>query len=126
MADSGGSKGYRCLNWEVQLQRRLADPFRLTLTIAHYPTGASKWNLIEHRLFSEISKNWAGEPLDSYQKILNFIRTTRTETGLTVSAYLDRTRYLTGVEPTLNQLRSLRLDPHHKLPRWSYTIVPNL
>ena len=60
------------------------------MTVAHYPTGASKWNPIEHRLFSEVSRNWAGEPLDSYQKILNYARTTQTQTGLQVTAYLDR------------------------------------
>jgi hypothetical protein len=76
------------------------NAFGLTVTVAHYPTGASKWNPIEHRLFSEISKNWAGEPLDSYQKILRFIRSTRTASGLMVTAHLDRRHYATGVEPT--------------------------
>jgi len=126
LADTGGSNGYRCLTWKTQLQRRVADSFGLTLTVAHYPTGASKWNPIEHRLFSEISKNWAGEPLDSYQKILNFIRTTKTQTGLTVSAYLDRTYYPTAVQPTVDERCSLRLHPHDTLPRWNYTITPNL
>ena len=92
----------------------------------HYPTGASKWNPIEHRLFSEISKNWAGEPLDSYQKILKFIRSTKTQTGLSVSAHLDRRQYPTGTEPTPVQLQSLRLRPHAVLPKWNYTISPNL
>src|SRR6266850_2529698 len=86
--------------WKTELQAQLADRFHLNITVAHYPTGASKWNPIEHRLFSEISKNWAGEPLDSYQKILNFIRTTSTKTGLAVTAYLDRHHYPTGTEPT--------------------------
>jgi hypothetical protein len=88
--------------------------------------GASKWNPNEHRLFSEISKNWAGEPLDSYQKILNFIRSTRTDTGLSVTAHLDRRNYPTGTEPTSQQLQSLRLKPHEILPKWNYTISPNL
>ena len=79
--------------------------------MAHYPTGASKWNPIEHRLFSEISKNWAGEPLDSYQKILRFIRSTHTQTGLSVTAHLDRRHYPTGTEPTPEQLQALRLKP---------------
>ena len=72
LSDTGGSNGYRCRAWKTELQSQLADSHGLTLTVAHYPTGASKWNTIEHRLFSEISKNWAGEPLDSYQKILRF------------------------------------------------------
>lgn len=126
LSDTGGSNGYRRRAWKTELQSQLADSFGLTLTIAHYPTGASKWNPIEHRLFSEISKNWAGEPLDSYQKILNFIRSTRTATGLSVTAHLDRRHYPTGVEPTEEQLRALRLKPHKVLPRWNYTISPNL
>jgi len=124
LADSGGSNSCRRRAWKTELQSQLADRFHLTVTVAHYPTGASKWNPIEHRLFSEISKNWAGEPLDSYQKILNFIRTTSTKTGLAVSAYLDRRHYPTGVEPTGEQLRRLQLESHDTLPHWNYTIKP--
>jgi len=94
--------------------------------VAHYPKGASKWNPIEYRLFSEISKKRGGEPLDSYQKILNFIRSTKTETGLAVTAHLDRRNYPIGMEPTLEQLHSPRLKPHEVLPKWNYTISPNL
>lgn len=126
LSDTGGSNGYRCRAWKTELQSQLADSLGLTLTVAHYPTGASKWNPIEHRLFSEISKNWAGEPLDSYQKILNFIRSTRTQTGLSVTAHLDRRYYPTGIEPTHEQLQALRLRPHEVLPKWNYTISPNL
>ena len=126
LSDTGGSNGYRCRAWKTELQSQLADSLGLTLTVAHYPTGASKWNPIEHRLFSEISKNWAGEPLDSYQKILNFIRSTRTQTGLSVTAHLDRRYYPTGTEPTPQQLQALRLKPHQVLPKWNYTISPNL
>ena len=98
--ERGGSNGCRCRAWKTELQLQLADSHGLTLTVAHYPTGASKWNPIEHRLFSEISKNWAGEPLDSYQKILRFIRSTKTQTGLSVTAHLDRRNYPVGTEPT--------------------------
>lgn len=126
LADTGGSNGCRCAAWKIELQAQLATRFGLQVTVAHYPTGTSKWNPIEHRLFSEISKNWAGEPLDSYQKMLNFIRTTRTHTGLTVSAYLDRRHYATGIDPLPEQRRGLRLRPHHTLPRWNYTILPTL
>ena len=126
LADTGGSNGSRCRNWKLELQGQLCNAFDLTVTVAHYPTGASKWNPIEHRLFSEISKNWAAEPLDSYHKILNFIRTTETQTGLIVKAYLDRTHYPTGIEPDLALLRQLHLTPHATLPTWNYTIAPNL
>jgi hypothetical protein len=83
-------------------------------------------NPIEHRLFSQISKNWAGEPLDSYHKILHFIRSTRTQSGMSVSAHLDRQHYLTGTVPTPEQLQALRIKPHQILPKWNYTISPNL
>jgi len=126
LGDTGGSNGYRCRAWKTELQSQLADSRGLTLTIAHYPTGASKWNPIEHRLFSEISKNWAGEPLDSYQKILRFIRSTKTKTGLAVTAHLDRHNYPTGIAPTPEQLQVLKVKPHEILPRWNYTISPNL
>jgi len=125
LSDTGGSNGYHCRAWKTELQSQLADSFGLTLTIAHYPTGASKWNPIAHRLFSEISKNWAGEPLDSYQKILRFIRSTKTHTGLSVTAHLDRRNYPTGTEPP-PQLQALRISPHEILPKWNYTISPNL
>jgi len=125
LADSGGSNSCRRRAWKTELQAQLADRFHLNITVAHYPTGASKWNPIEHRLFSEISKNWAGEPLDSYQKILNFIRTTSTTTGLAISAYLDRRHYPTGTEPSPEQLQRLKLEPHDILPKWNYTISPS-
>ena len=96
------------------------------MTVALYPTGASKWNPIEHRLFSEVSRNWAGEPLDSYQKILNYARTTQTQTGLQVTAYLDRRFYPCGLKPTPDQMPSLRLQRHETLPEWNYTIKPQL
>lgn len=126
LADTGGSNSCRCRAWKTELQSRLVNPFHLKVTVAHYPTGTSKWNPIEHRLFSEISKNWAGEPLDSYQKMLNFIRTTSTKTGLNVLAHLDRRHYSTGLKPTAEQWNSLRLYPHDELPRWNYSIKPKM
>ena len=126
LADTGGSNSYRCYAWKTELQSQLANSFALAVTVAHYPTGASKWNPIEHRLFSQISRNWAGEPLDSYQKILNYARTTRTQTGLEVTAYLDRRHYPCGLKPTPEQITSLRLRRHETLPHWNYTIKPQM
>ena len=126
LADTGGSNGCRCRAWKTELQSQLANAFSLAVTVAHYPTGTSKWNPIEHRLFSEVSRNWAAEPLDSYQKILNYARTTQTQTGLRVSAYLDRRSYLCGLKPTPEQLAALRLQRHEILPEWNYTIKPQL
>jgi hypothetical protein len=126
LADNGGSNGCRCRAWKTNLQFQLCNRFGLSVTVAHYPTGTSKWNPIEHRLFSEISKNWAGEPLTSYQKILNFLRTTKTQTGLAVTAYLDRTQYETGTTADPDLLRQLRITPHRTLPSLNYTLAPNL
>jgi hypothetical protein len=126
LADTGGSNSCRCYAWKTEVQSQLANPFALCVTVAHYPTGTSKWNPIEHRLFSEISRNWAGEPLDSYQKILNYARTTRTHTGLKVTAFLDRRHYLCGLKPSPHQIASLRLQRHETLPNWNYTIKPQL
>ena len=82
LADSGGSNGAHCRAWKLALQERLVDTFHLGVTVCHYPTGASKWNPIEHRLFSEISKHWGGQPLTDYETIVRLIRGTRTQTGL--------------------------------------------
>jgi hypothetical protein len=126
LADSGGSNGCRSRAWKTEIQTQLCNPFGITATIAHYPTGASKWNPIEHRLFSEISKHWAAEPLVSYEKMLDFIRTTSTKTGLAVTAYLDRNDYPTGLKPDPRLISSLALKPGKILPLWNYTIAPNL
>src|SRR5438477_1657868 len=111
LADSGGSNGCTSWAWKTEIQTQVCNPFGLAVTIAHYPTGASKWNPIEHRLFSEISKNWAAEPLDSYEKMLKFIRTTSTKTGLVVTAYLDRNEYQTHLKPDPQLISSLRFTP---------------
>src|SRR5216683_2749604 len=126
LADSGGSNSCTSWAWKTEIQTQLCNAFGFTVTIAHYPTGASKWNPIEHRLFSEISKNWAAEPLDSYDKMLKFIRTTGTQTGLVVTAYLDRKKYPTGLKPDPQLISSLRLRRSKTLPQWNYTIEPNL
>jgi len=86
LADGGGSNGFRSRAWKHALQESLCDRHGLTVTVCHYPTSASKWNPIEHRMFSEISENWAGQPLVSYETILNYARTTRTATSLRVKA----------------------------------------
>ncbi len=94
----------------------------LRVTVSHYPSGASKWNPIEHRLFSQISRNWAAEPLDSYEKALKFIRTTTTTTGLKVTAQLDTAYYATGIKPSKAELSKLSIRQKRVLPKWNYTI----
>jgi len=125
LADTGGSNGYRHRAWKTELQSQIADSLGIAVTVAHYPTGASKWNPIEHRLFSEISKNWAAQPLTSYEKMLGFIQSTKTKNGLSVSAQLDRTVYLTGITPSPQQLAALQIKPAEILPKWNYTISPH-
>ncbi len=124
LADGGGSNGARTRAWKHCLQERLCDRHGLTVTVCHYPTSASKWNPIEHQLFSEISKNWAGRPLDSYETILNYARTTSTSTGLRVNAYLVDTDYPTGVRITNQAMNELHLRPHDTQPVRNYTLSP--
>jgi hypothetical protein len=124
LADNGGSNGSRCRAWRYELQHQLVNPLHLTVTVSHYPPGTSKWNPIEHRLFAEISKNWAGEPLVSYETILNYIRTTKTATGLTVSAALLDGNYPTGIKISDEQMAQLDVRPHDICPMWNYTIRP--
>ncbi|NUQ64346.1 MAG: ISAzo13 family transposase [Pirellulales bacterium] len=123
-ADSGGSNGCRRWEWKLALQH-LADEFGLIITVTHYPSGASKWNPIDHRMFSLISGNWAGEPLTSYELILKYIRATRSETGFQCRASLDHKDYSTKVKVTPAQKATIRLKPHRVLPRWNYTILPH-
>ena len=124
LADSGGSNAPRIRCFKYALQTRLADPYHLRITVCHYPSGASKWNPIDHRLFSQISKNWAGHPLRSYQTILNHIRTTTTDTGLCVSAQLVDQEYPRGVRVTDAEFASIALQPHDTQPLRNYTICP--
>lgn len=123
-ADSGGSNGYRSRVWKRDLQEKVADAFGLIITVCHYPTGASKWNPIEHRLFSEISKTWAGCPLRSFDLVLHYIRDTKTETGLTVQAHLVTKTYETGVKVPDEEMDALNIEYHDVCPQWNYTIRP--
>jgi len=124
LADSGGSNSPRVRAFKAALQTRLADPHQISVTVCHYPAGASKWNPIDHRLFSEISKNWAGHPLRCYETILNYIRTTTTKTGLRVSAHLIDQEYPTGVKIPDDQFAAIALQPHDVQPLRNYTIRP--
>ncbi len=126
LADSGGSNGARCRLWKYALQEKLADPYGLAVSVCHYPTGASKWNPIEHRLFSEISKHAAGQPLRDYPTILRLIAGTRTRTGLQVSCALSTAAYPTKVKVSDSQMRQLDIFKPSILPDWNYTILPRL
>ena len=124
LADSGGSNRSSGYVWKYGLQTKLCNAFGLTITVCHYPPGTSKWNPIEHRLFSEISKNWAGRPLDSYETILNYISTTTTTKGLEVMAYLHDLPYEKGMKISKEQVKALALEPHDIQPKQNYTLHP--
>jgi Rhodopirellula transposase DDE domain len=123
-ADGGNPNGCRSWLWKFHLQH-LADEFGLTITVTHLPTGASKWNPVEHKLFCFITRNWAGQPLISYETILKFIRTTNNESGLRCRAFLDTTHYETGQTLSPHERAQINLAPHRVLPQWNYTIKPN-
>lgn len=120
-ADSGGSNAHRSRSWKYHLQK-FATEFGLAVTVCHYPPGTSKWNKIEHRMFSHISLNWQGQPLESYETVVNLIGGTRTKTGLRIKAKLDQREYEKGVPITQEQMDSIRLKPHKLHPNWNYTI----
>ena len=126
LADGGGSNGWRPRAWKYELQNNLVDRYALTVTVAHYPTGASKWSPVEHRLFSEISKNWAGRPLDSLETMLNYIETTRTAGGLEVRSYSDKREYAKGQKISDADMNTLALEKGSELKKWNYTISPRL
>jgi hypothetical protein len=122
-ADGGGSNGYRSRLWKVALQG-LADRLDLKLKVCHFPPGTSKWNKIEHRLFSYITSNWRGQPLVSHEAVVNLIASTTTKTGLLVEAALDTNKYETGIKVSDQEMAKLRLTPCHFHGEWNYTITP--
>lgn len=124
LADSGGSNGARVRAWKYELQGQVADAFGIEITVCHYPSGASKWNPVEHRLFSEISKHWAGQPLDSYETIVRLIGDTTTQTGLEVHAFLVAKHYPTGQKISAQQMSQVCLEKQVHLPEWNYTLHP--
>jgi len=123
-ADGGGSNGYRVRLWKIELQT-LADELRIPITVCHLPPGTSKWNKIEHRLFSFITLNWRGKPLRSFRTIVQLIAATTTAAGLTVRAELDERKYPKGVKISDAQLAKVRLTRHSFHGDWNYTITPN-
>ena len=123
-ADGGGSNGTRNRAWKYHLQQ-FADQVGLEATVCHYPPGTSKWNKIEHRMFSFISLNWKGRPLVSYETVVNLIGATRTKTGLRIKAALDTREYEAGVKISDEEMLRINLRPHSTNPSWNYTISPS-
>jgi hypothetical protein len=122
-ADGGGSNGSRRRGWKYNLQR-FADEFDVSVTVCHFPPGTSKWNKIEHRMFSFISLNWRGKPLVSYQTVVNLIGATRTKRGLRIKAKLDTNEYEKGIVITQEEMESINIRHHRTHPKWNYTIAP--
>lgn len=124
-ADGGGSNGSRTRAWKYYLQR-IADELGLRITVCHYPPGTSKWNKIEHRMFSFISMNWRGQPLVSYETVVNLISGTRTKTGLRIKTKLDRGEYETGKKISDADMEQISIEAHKTHPQWNYTIHSRL
>ena len=124
LADAGGSNSCRSRVWKAQLQEQLADAWGLEVTVCHYPSGCSKWNPIEHRLFSHISLNWAGKPLRTFETLMRYLRGTTTRTGLQVTAHLCRGGNETGERVSEEEMEQLRLEKHTLCPQWNYTLYP--
>ncbi|HWT78406.1 MAG TPA: ISAzo13 family transposase [Candidatus Methylomirabilis sp.] len=122
-ADGGGSNGSRVRLWKVELQR-LADETGLEISVCHFPPGTSKWNKIEHRLFSFVSQNWRGKPLVSHETIVNLIAATTTKTGLKVTCELDRSSYPSGIKVSRKQMEEVKLRRDAFHGEWNYTISP--
>ncbi|MCQ8836657.1 ISAzo13 family transposase, partial [Streptomyces malaysiensis] len=124
-ADAGGSNGYRTRTWKTELAQFAAES-GLAITVCHLPPGTSKWNRIEHRLFSHITMNWRGRPLTSHEVIVQSIAATTTKTGLTVHAELDTGRYPTGIQVSDEDIDALPITRHHFHGDWNYTLRPQL
>ena len=124
LCDAGGSNNCRFWLWKLELQRQLADHFGLSVLVCHYPTGASKYNPIEYRLFSQISLNWAGTPLRSFETMLNYIRGTTTSTGLSVRAFMVNRSFEKGREVSKDERKSIHLIRRPLCPTWNYMIRP--
>ena len=122
-ADCGGSNGYRTKLWKVELQK-LADELGIEITVGHFPPGTSKWNKIEHRLCSFISKNWQAEPLKNMATIVNLISNTKTTTGLEVGCVIDKKKYEKKINVTEDELKKCNIKKHHFHCEWNYTIKP--
>lgn len=124
LADCGGSNGYRTRLWKHRLQIALCNRHRLCVKVCHYPPGASKWNPIEHKMFSFISNNWAAHPLIDYETVLKFIRTTKTSAGLKIRAFLNTKQYKKGIRINDQQMQTIKIKYYTQRPNWNYSFVP--
>lgn len=123
-ADGGGSNGHRLKQWKKELQD-FSNQTNMQITVCHFPPGTSKWNKIEHRLFSQISLNWRGIPLENYETVVNLIGAVKTKTGLVVKAELDENIYEKGIKVSDEEIQKIKIKRHKFHGEWNYTIMPN-
>lgn len=124
LCDSGGSNGFRMRLWKYELYQEICQKYGITIRVCHYPTGASKWNPVEHRLFGAITSNWQGRPLRSFDIALECIRSTRTKKGLQVDAVLNQKEYSKGIKVSDGQMQEINLVWYDELPKWNYSLCP--
>ena len=124
LCDSGGSNGYRVNGWKYYLYRKICKVYGIEIDVCHYPSGASKWNPVEHRLFCHISRNWAGVPLRTFETVLNYINSTTTKNGLNVNAIRHDKKYETGQKFSKEQINSININRYNVLSKWNYKIYP--
>lgn len=126
LCDGGGSNGARARLWKYELYQDLCKKYGISVRVCHYPTGASKWNPVEHRLFGPITANWQGRPLRSFEIALECIRSTSTKKGLRVDAVVNDKKYQKGVKVSDDQMKEINLVRHDNLPQWNYWLVPKV
>ena len=124
-ADGGGSNGSRNRLWKRELQS-LANQFEMKIVVSHFPPGTSKWNKIEHRMFSAITTNWRGRPLETLEVIVNLIKNTTNSGGLKIGCSLDTNLYTTGIKVADEEMSKLNMRGHDFHPEWNYLICPNM
>ena len=124
LCDCGGSNGVRTRLWKYGLYKKLCKKYGISVRVCHYPTGASKWNPVEHRLFGPITDNWQGRPLRSFEIAIECIRSTTNKKGLKVDAVLNTTEYQKGIKVSDYQMKQINLVRHDELPLWNYSLVP--
>lgn len=124
LCDGGGSNGSRTRLWKYNLHQEVCNKYGISIRVCHYPTGASKWNPVEHRLFGPITNNWQGRPLRSFEIALECIRSTSTKKGLRVDAVLNDKEYQKGIKVSDSQMKMISLIRHDELPQWNYSLIP--
>ena len=124
LCDGGGSNGVRTRLWKYELYNEICNKYGISVRVCHYPTGASKWNPVEHRLFGPITNNWQGRPLRSFEIALECIRSTKTKTGLEVEAVLTNKAYQKGIKVSDSQMKEINVVWHDELPQWNYSLIP--